>query len=185
MKSIIIGATILSALAIAGAAHATPINYSFTVTANSGPLSGDTATGTFSYDSSSIVPGGANGSVGLLTSLNFTWNGITYDQTTANTGFLRFDSAGNLTVVSFGNDCAIFTCGASPNTNDWFVSNPDFVYATPTGGPANFGGTATLSLIPTVVPEPSSLALLGVGAAGVMLIGARGLARDRRAAIAD
>jgi hypothetical protein len=73
---------------------ASPITFSFSVTATSGPLDGITENGTFTYDSSSIIPGGANDNVGLLTDLNFTWNGITYNQTTANTGFLAFDSSG-------------------------------------------------------------------------------------------
>jgi hypothetical protein len=50
------------ALTLAGAFHANavPINYSFSVTATDGPLSGDTENGTVTYDSSSIVPGGDN-----------------------------------------------------------------------------------------------------------------------------
>ena len=48
------------ALTLAGAFHANavPINYSFSVTATGGPLTGDTENGT--YDSSSIIPGGVN-----------------------------------------------------------------------------------------------------------------------------
>jgi hypothetical protein len=65
------------------AADATPVNYTFSVTATSGPLAGTTAPGTFSYDTSSIVPGGFNNNAGVLTALNFTWHGITYNQTTA------------------------------------------------------------------------------------------------------
>jgi hypothetical protein len=40
------------------AARATPITYAFTVTATDGPLAGTVEHGSFSYDSSSIVPGG-------------------------------------------------------------------------------------------------------------------------------
>jgi len=57
--------------------EASPVNYTFSVTATSGPLAGTTATGTFSYDTSSIVHGGTNSNTGLLTGLNFTWDGIT------------------------------------------------------------------------------------------------------------
>jgi hypothetical protein len=38
-------------------AAADPVNYSFEVTATTGPLSGTSASGTFSFDSS-IIPGG-------------------------------------------------------------------------------------------------------------------------------
>ena len=66
------------------AADATPVNYTFSAT--SGPLAGTTAPSTFSYDTSSIVLGGININNGLLTALNFTWDGITYSRTNANTG---------------------------------------------------------------------------------------------------
>ena len=69
-------------------ANAIPINYSFSVMATAGPLDGVTENGTFSYDSSSIVPGGININTGQRTALSFTWNAITYNQTTANTGAL-------------------------------------------------------------------------------------------------
>ena len=72
------------------------ITYSFRVTATDGPLAGATANGSFSYDSSIVAPNVTLSATGLLTSLSFTWHGITYDATTANTGFLSFDSAGQL-----------------------------------------------------------------------------------------
>ena len=171
MKSILAAATILSALAVT-TAHATPINYTFMVTATDGPLSGTSATGTFSYDSSSIIPGGININVGLLTSLDFTWNGIHYDQTTANTGFLEFNSSGNLipTSSSFGNHCSSNSCEVDSNTEQWFVGS-NFTYST-LNSDGIFDGTTTFSLI-TAAPEPSTLALLGVGIAGAMLMGAR------------
>ena len=86
------------------AADATPVNYTFSVTATSGPLAGTTAPGTFSYDTSSIVLGGININNGLLTALNFTWDGITYSRTNANTGALYFDATGMLTGSLFWNE---------------------------------------------------------------------------------
>ena len=64
-------------------AEASPVTYSFSVTATTGTLSGTTALGTFTYDTSSIVPGGGfkDGTV-LLTDLAFTWHGIAYNETT-------------------------------------------------------------------------------------------------------
>jgi len=68
--------------------------------------------------------------------LNFTRNGIAYDQTTANTGALSFDASGNLTDISFGNNCGAGSCEVKGSTNEWFVdvaSAPTgvFLYATP------------------------------------------------------
>ena len=55
------------------------ITYDFTVTAISGPLSGDLANGSFTF-SSSIIPagGGVVPASGLLTDLSFTWDGVPY-----------------------------------------------------------------------------------------------------------
>ncbi len=103
------------------AAEATTDEYSFTVMATSGPLIGDTATGTFSYDTSSIIPGGANNATGLLTDLNFTWDGITYGPATANTGFLAWDTAGDLTEAVFGNNCSAAGCIVNGGSEEWFI----------------------------------------------------------------
>lgn len=88
-------------LAWAPRAEASLIEYDFTATVTSGPLAPE-AVDAFAYDSSSIVPGGANLATGLLTELSFTLNGITYDATTANTGGLVFNSAGDLTEALLG-----------------------------------------------------------------------------------
>jgi len=111
--------------------EAGPITYTFLVTATSGPLNGATANGTFTYDTSSIVPGGSNDNTRLLTALDFTWHGIHYDQTTANTGFLHFDVTGTLTNEVFGNHCFAGGCGTMFGTEQWFVAFvfPGFAYS--------------------------------------------------------
>jgi len=141
-------------------AEASPVNYSFSVTGISGPLDGVTEKGTFSYDTSSIVPGGENLNTGLLTALDFTWDGIHYDQTTANTGFLSFDSAGALTSELFGNTCSP-ACVVAAGHEEWFLEFPGFTYSV-SGAETIFFGSVTQAL---VVAEPSSLALLSVGLA--------------------
>ncbi|MGH7084138.1 MAG: PEP-CTERM sorting domain-containing protein, partial [Acetobacteraceae bacterium] len=152
----------------APAAKASVITYDFTVNVTSGPLSGTVDSGSFSYDSSSIVLGGDNTATGLLTALDFTFNGTTYNATTANTGHLGFDDAGNLAGFAFGNRCSAGGCAAGSGTNDWFAQpGPQaFVYSTPT---YNAFGFANVSY--ALVPEPGSLALLGTALLGLGFAG--------------
>ncbi|MGH7102531.1 MAG: hypothetical protein ACREFJ_09045, partial [Acetobacteraceae bacterium] len=111
-----------AAFVLAPPAQASVISYDFTVTITSGPLpSGTVENGSFSYDSSSIVPNGSNSATGLLTALAFTLNGITYNASTANTGFLAF-KVGDLVNFSFGNQCFAGGCGADATANSWYAS---------------------------------------------------------------
>jgi hypothetical protein len=163
---------------------ATPITIPFYVTATSGPLNGTIETGSFTYDSSSMVPGGGlNNNTGLLTALNFTWDGITYNQTTANTGSLGFDAAG-LQSALFGNDCFAGGCQfatippASPKEL-WVVIYPtEFDYEIGATG-ATGTGTVTPGIPPTV-PEPPTLTLLGAALAGLFLFRSQASRWDRR-----
>jgi PEP-CTERM motif len=164
-----LGAALALSLAASNAASASLVAYDFSVTATDGPLSGTTEHGTFSYDSNSIVPGGGqNAAAGLLTALSFSWNGITYDQTTANTGFLEFGASGELDRAVFGTDCAA-GCIVPVSTNAWaFNLSPpggpfEFLY-TLSGNPGLFDGRVTAALA-VPAPEPSTLAILGIGCA--------------------
>jgi len=148
------------------AARGTPIIYDFTVTAINGPLAGETSSGTFAFDSSTVVPGGSIAQVGLLTDLDFVWDGIAYDETTANTGRLDFDNAGNLALAVFGTDCSAGPCSVGAGHEEWLVdvSGQDrgsFTYAT-SATSSVFSGTARLG-----APEPGTLALLGMGLAAL------------------
>jgi hypothetical protein len=176
----------LAAIAVLGvlsatAANATPVKYDFTVTATSGPLDGTVSHGTFSYDSSSIVPGGTNQQSGLLTALSFTWNGTHYDATTANTGRLGFDSAGNLTNFLIGNHCQTNACNIGGVTDKWVIlvdGFDQFVYTVPEWLNSAYFGGLTFSPAATPVPEPAALGLFGFGA---LLIGAFAGLRRRMA----
>jgi len=162
---------VLAASGLAPAAWATSRTYDFTVTLpnfpDSGPLAGTVAAGSLSFDES-LIPVSGFGSVngpGLLTHFSFSWNGIAYDETTANTGSLGFGGwpflgvakPGELTSYVFGNDCQNpqmpGTCLVLSNTNDWRASqgvsiDPDshvvtfesrFFYAFPGVVPGQFG----------------------------------------------
>jgi len=170
------------ALALLPGAKASAIYYNFSVTANAGSLTGNMASGSFSYDSSSIVPGGSNNSKGLLTALNFIWDGMTYTQATANTGWLSFDSGGNLDFLgviggAFGTNCSAGSCSLTVGQEQWYVEGSNFFYAlafNPTGG--GFG-TVTVS---QAVPEPSTLILLSAGLGGLAVTAFRRRSTLRR-----
>jgi hypothetical protein len=174
-KAVLLGlALTAAAVAFAPAAMATPVNYKFTVDVTSGPLTGTTDHGTFSYDSSSIVPGGFNSATGLLTALAFTFNGTTWNAGTANTGVLGFDGAGNLSAFAFGNNCVAGNCTVTGGTNQWFAvpGSGNFAYGTPGSNDLGFGD---VSFTLANVPEPGSLGLFGFG---LLLLG--GVAWRRR-----
>ena len=174
LAALVIG--LMLTLGVPSTSQASTITYVFRVTATAGPLSGAVETGAFTYDTSSIVLNGMNDGTNLLTALNFIWNGINYDQTTANTGRLTFDADGNLTLAIFGNSNSAGVCSVTPMTNEWcaeaFIGGTvpgDFLYST-----SDFsniaGGTVIAELItPGSVAEPTALALLATSIGVLML----------------
>jgi hypothetical protein len=154
------------AFSFAPVTQATPVHYDFTVhitTSNSNAFKDSTASGTFSYDSSSIVVGGHNDATNLLTAFDFIFNGIAYDTATVNTGRLTFDSSGVLTAFMFGTHCTAGAC-VMPRSDAFLISSTSFTFFLRTPGTAAGTGTTSYSLAPLSVPEPGTLGLFGLGA---------------------
>ncbi len=154
--------------------HTAPVTYEFTVTAITGPLAGVSSTGTFSFEDT-IVPagGGALGQMGLLSDLSFVWDGLSYDETTANTGRLTFDSTGDLIGFSIGNQCGNGFCLTGFGPNEWYVAaivgaDDLFAYGADTG-------SLRYALMTSTVPEPAGIALAGLALAALGVTRARRL----------
>ncbi|MGH8215242.1 MAG: PEP-CTERM sorting domain-containing protein [Rhodanobacteraceae bacterium] len=157
-----------AAISFAPVAKATPVTYDFTVNVTGGPLMGTVENGSFSYDSSSVTPGGTNSASGLLTAFDFSFNGMTYDATTANTGALGFDSSGNLDYFFVSSSCPL--CTFAPGTDNFTVTpgTNGFIYSTATFNSYAFGDV-TYAPAGVPVPEPGVLGLFAFGL--LLLIG--------------
>jgi hypothetical protein len=151
------------------ASHASPITYDFNGSFSSGPLAPQPYSGYFTFDSGAVVAGGGNNNAtGLLSDLSVTIDGIAYDETTANTGWLGFDAFGALNAFGFGTDCGAGVCSASTSDpGSWFAAGSSTVAATSTGGNSLSQGSLSYALRSQNVPEPASAALLGLALAGL------------------
>jgi hypothetical protein len=153
-------------------ASADSISYNLFVTATTGPLAGQSATGAVTFDSS-IIPEGGGKVVGqhLFTDVDFEWDNISYTASNTETSSLQFDSHGMLTQWDFGTACIPNGGGClvrliAPGFEDWVVKNEPtnplfFEYGRPD---LSFGfGKATL----TATPEPITAGLMATGLAGL------------------
>jgi hypothetical protein len=150
----------MSLAAVAPTSAATPLAYDFSVTITTGPLTGDVYDGSFAFDASAITPGAFNPATGLLTELSFTFDGVTYNSLTANTGALEFGPSSALTFFIFGTSCDAGGCGVSSVTSEWSAQPgvDGFVY-----GYGYYAGVGLGDVSFAAIPEPSSWSLLGLG----------------------
>jgi len=153
---------------------AATITYEFSVEATSGPLVGTTSGGTFTFDSDIAPPGGGDVFGATLLNLDFTWNGVTYDESTVRGGNIIFDASGSLQLAFFGSDCDAFGCGLSSAVKSWLVYLYPFEIGqfkyTVGDTPLIYEDNLALLEGPIrPVPEPTTLLLLGLVGCGVML----------------
>lgn len=105
---------------IAAPADVRTWHFEVTVDSGTGLPIGTVLTGSVSLDDSGLPLGVGISQTGLVTDLSFTFDGIEYDETTANTGFLQFNADGSLFALSFGTNCDAGGC-ASGNPGEWFL----------------------------------------------------------------
>ena len=160
------------------AANADPITRYFEFSSTSGPLLFGPTIGSFEYDDSiAPVGGGYVLETGLFSALSVSFGGFTFDETTANSGWIQFDALGGLLEAHFGNLCVAGSCTIGGGEYWWIrvgvpdFSVNDFSYSGYNGAEGIYRTRDNRLLS---VPEPGTLALLGIGLFGM------GLARRRK-----
>ncbi len=165
---------VITALSVysTSATYAALIRYDFQVIGNAAE-SEILGEGFLIYDDTVVVSSG-NGwpyvGPNLLHTFRFTWNGIDYDESTANGGAAYFFPDGTPKTFLFGNDCNdVGACGATVGSTDWVMGlafdplQGGIFYALP-DLPGYFENTVIFTG-PTQVPGPPALFLFCGGLA--------------------
>lgn len=145
-------------LALAPVAQAALVNGSFDVTIDSaGALAGQTFSGSFSFDDAAFMPGFGGDEFAPLLSFAFEFAGMQFELA---------DLVYGDVVRSAGAFSGLDAVGASfsfiPATGPFAAS-----FAFDLAGVGAGNGNLSFVLQPAVVPEPASLALVGLGLAGI------------------
>lgn len=177
---------IVATAVVATAAVAAPVTRSFVFSSTAGPIQFSNAVGSFTYDSG-VTPDPGTGYVfgnNLFSQVSIAFGAFSFDETTANSGYLRFDTtSGELVDVLIGNNCTGPTsepCTVTGGEKHFWVrvglpgrSQNDFKYGSGfdnNAGPPDIFTTELNRLVPLRVPEPASWAL---ALAGLVLLGRR------------
>lgn len=183
----LLAGVLAAGLAPAGAATVTRW---FEFSSSAGPLQFGPTVGHFSYDdalATAVHPGLMVSGSQLLTDLEVTFGGRTWDETLVEGVEMRFDGTGELTSLLFGSDCHVSgSCSLAAGADRWYLRVgreailQDFAYngfGTATPQQSRFV-TRLLDAPPAGVPEPASAAL--VVAALAALAGTRQAKRPWR-----
>lgn len=175
-KSGTLMAALLAVIAVSALpppASAALVTRQFEFSSTSGPLQFGPNIGSFTYDDS-VAPagGGFVNATGLFSDLDVAFGVYTFDETTANSGWLQFDAGGGLIEAHFGNNCVAGVCFVAGGQQQWWIrvgipgTTNDFIYSGFEGA-TGFHQTFANRLLDNAVPEPGSLALLGLALAAL------------------
>jgi hypothetical protein len=152
-----VAVTSLAALA-PSTSHAAVVNYSFSVTVDTStsPLNGSVFTGSFSFDNSTGTPGLGSETLYALSSFSFAFPGGPYSLGSLNYGDAVFEGATFKGLDALGSVFSFLPAS---------VGQPAF-FAFDTGNDSG-NGSLSFALVPGVVPEPGSAALVLLALAGL------------------
>ena len=164
---------VVAASALPPPASAALVTRQFEFSSTDGPLQFGPNIGSFTYDDS-IAPAGGGFVLasGLFSDLDVAFGSFTFDETTANSGWLQFDAGGGLIEAHFGNNCGAGVCVITGGQQQWWIrvgipgTTNDFVYSGFEGA-TDIHWTLANRLLDNAVPEPGSLALLSLALAAL------------------